>query len=230
MPQIEEILTHQTDSLTRLATQYKNNDQSVIPGMISAAGSRAQTLENMLWGILTQTGISDVAWDTEAAYQTSTLPYTLPFALGGGSLVTTGSVAQGANLDVVGRILNFPRGGLDDTDFLTALLAWVRVLLSCGTVDDILTIVTLLGVTNPVLNEYFPAAFIVETIGQILTPATITNLGAFIKTAKSGGVQGFAHYSTASTETTFTFGAVAAYGSSSPLGFNNGYFSGLVGG
>ena len=226
MPQIEEILTHAEDALARLATQYRNNDQVYIPGLIEGAGERAQTIETALWQIMTQTGLSTIAWNTNGVVDTG-LPYSLPFALGGGASI--GSTAQGAQLDVLGRILNFARGGLDDADYFTALVAWVRVLLSSGTINNIITIFSLLGLVNPAVAEYFPASFIVEAITATpFSPATLINAGAFLQASKAGGVNGLLHYSLVPAAQTFTLGTVAEYGTSSPLGFNNGYFSGIV--
>ena len=119
---------------------------------------------------------------------------------------------------------------MNDADYYTALVAWVRVLLSSGTINNLITIFSLMGVPSPVvLTEYFPAAFIIETIGAVLTAATLTNAAAFLHAAKGGGIYGFLHYSPVPTASTFTLGTVAQY-AASPLGFNSGYFSGIVGG
>lgn len=71
--------------------------------------------------------------------------------------------ASGFWLDVIGRILGEPRGGLDDNAYRRFLEARAVVIFSTGVREDVLSIMSLLTQSDDIhVQSNFPAAFIVN--------------------------------------------------------------------
>lgn len=176
---LTEILTHAADALAQLARQYQNDPLSM--GAAMGVGSRAQTLETALWQIYTQTGIS-------------------PNAAGF-------TVATGAQLDLFGKLVNQPRGALNDTDYTALLRATIKVLLCSGTIPDLIAIFSLMlpaaTVGTIVVQEYFPAAIILDlTAAGVINPSVFSQV---LQVAKAGGVRALLHYTLVPLANTLSF-------------------------
>ncbi len=97
--------------------------------------------------------------------------------------------AEGAQLDMLGRILDEPRGPLSDEDYRAVLRVKVLVLKSSGTGPELIEICERMLQSSSAftLSEYFPAAIEV----QVLSSPTfaLSLLKRFLRRAKSAGVR-----------------------------------------
>ncbi|MBW2672058.1 MAG: hypothetical protein JRD89_01415 [Deltaproteobacteria bacterium] len=124
--------------------------------------------------------------------------------------------AVGAQLDVLGRILQVERLGRTDAEYRKWLQAQITVLRSSGTALDVLTVLETLkdvGVSL-VLSEEFPAAFNVYMQGTQSAGASIAEI---IKKAKLAGVRGLVTWTPAATPFAFDSSTVG-FDDSSGLG------------
>lgn len=117
------------------------------------------------------------------------------------------AAAVGAQLDVLGRVVNREREGLGDDDYRAVLAAWIAANRAGGTADDVLRVTVLaVGAANTVsLQEFFPASMVV-TLGNALalSPAIVA---AIIRRARMGGVNTQVVYSESDDDETFAFAA-----------------------
>ena len=99
--------------------------------------------------------------------------------------------ATGVNLDVFGVIVGRGRTGESDDDYRDVLRAQIRNNLSGGTIEDILTVLTLVfGSELPItLTEGAPAEFEVEVLTSI-TAEKALNMARAVGRGKAGGVKG----------------------------------------
>lgn len=100
--------------------------------------------------------------------------------------------AVGAQLDVIGRILGFPRNTPDDDIYRVYLLGQIKALRSQGTIDDLISLVQTLvsGTTGQVhLEEYFPAAVVIYVDSVVVTPDLAAAMAYFLRIAKTSGVR-----------------------------------------
>ena len=99
------------------------------------------------------------------------------------------SVATGAVLAQLGEILNEPREGRSDEAYRIAIRVKILIIVSSGTIPQILAILELL---NPTLVHqyipYFPAGFIVESSGGPITAVAAAELARAFRRAKAAGV------------------------------------------
>lgn len=105
--------------------------------------------------------------------------------------------AVGAQLDVIGRIVGFPRNTTDDDLYRLYLLGQIKALRSRGTINDLVELVQLMlfGTTGQVhLTEYFPAAVIIFVDSTVVTPDLALAIVYFLKIAKGAGVRVFFEY------------------------------------
>ena len=190
---LTEILTHAADALSQLARQYQNGPQIMAASM--GQGTRAQTIETALWQVYSTLGIS-------------------PNAAGF-------TVATGAQLDLFGKLVNQPRGPLNDADYTTLLRATIKLLLCSGTIPDLITIFALMlplaanGVI--VVQEYFPAAIILDlTAAGVINPVVFDQV---LQAAKAGGVRALLHYTLVPLANTLSFatGTDPSVGPGGPL-------------
>jgi len=98
--------------------------------------------------------------------------------------------SEGVNLDVIGRIVNQPRGGVDDPTYRSYLRGRIAANRSSGTPEDLYSVFAVLyGI--PMRMIYFPGR-IASFILQLLTPITPdqASIGtAFLGAAKDAGVR-----------------------------------------
>jgi hypothetical protein len=127
--------------------------------------------------------------------------------------------AEGDQLRILGRIVGLVKGTTSDVDFRVLVAARIRVLLSRGTLDDLLRIMTIVlgGPGTRIVYEVFPAMIRVELTAVPAFSTVI--LGRLLRAAKAGGVRLDIDYPPPSGDW-FTFNTVAG-GGSTALGFMN---------
>lgn len=127
--------------------------------------------------------------------------------------------AEGDQLRILGRIVGLVKGTTTDVDFRVLVAARIRVLLSRGTFDDLLRIMTIVlgGPSTRIVYEVFPAMIRVE-LTAVPTFSTII-LGRLLRAAKAAGVRLDIDIPPPSGDW-FTFNTVAG-GGSTALGFMN---------
>lgn len=100
--------------------------------------------------------------------------------------------ATGITLDYLGKILNQGRLGLSDQNYRTVLRARVRVLLSSGKVDELLTILRLVTIDSTeaaqLEAEVFDGIGIVLKLRSELGPVDQDIVFSLLNQAKAGGV------------------------------------------
>jgi Protein of unknown function (DUF2612) len=95
--------------------------------------------------------------------------------------------AAGVQLDVIGRIVDEQRAGLNDDDYRAILRIKIRVLFSRGTGPDLIKICQLFLQSNDfTYTEFYPAAIAIDVAGATTRPSLLSR---FLKRAKSGGVR-----------------------------------------
>lgn len=112
--------------------------------------------------------------------------------------------AVGAQLDVIGRIVQRERLGLsDDDDYRAVLKAWIRANRSNGTGNDILDVLALAIANDATLTNYPPASFVVEIADALTLDAEV--IASLIKRSRLGGVGAFVVYSGYDDDESFRF-------------------------
>ncbi len=133
--------------------------------------------------------------------------------------------AEGAQLDVIGKIVGQPRGTFDEDTYKTFLRGRVLVNRSSGTVDQMVALVnTLLPAgASLVVREYYPASFDIEVTGSV--PDWFGNaLAQIVLEAKALGIG--PHVKWFNGVAPFRFAAVASTPDLlSPNGFGTGVLS-----
>jgi hypothetical protein len=107
--------------------------------------------------------------------------------------------AEGAQLDVIGRIVGRRRSNEDDDRYRDLLNAQILINLASGTIPEILAIVEI--IVGPTIDlefvQYFPAGFEIEADDQPLPAGQGQIVASLVKSAKLGGVKGlFRFYET----------------------------------
>lgn len=97
------------------------------------------------------------------------------------------SVAEGVQLDAIGKILAEPRDGSDDEPYRERLRAKIRVLRSSGTAPNILTIFRLMLPDNDIRFLAIGGAGFILDIGEI-DVTRLPTYERFIRLAKSAGI------------------------------------------
>ncbi len=95
--------------------------------------------------------------------------------------------AEGAQLDLIGRILLEPRGPLDDEDYRAVLRVKITVLRSSGRAPELMHICEILTGNEYRLTEFFPAAILVDIFTTPLFDPRL--IKRFLQQAKSAGVR-----------------------------------------
>jgi hypothetical protein len=99
--------------------------------------------------------------------------------------------SEGAQLDGVGAIVGEERFGRDDITYRTFLKARIRLNLSNGTIEDVISLIEAIlgGLFTVKLTEYQPAAFIAEVLEgidpNVINPAQV---GALVRSGRAAGV------------------------------------------
>ncbi len=122
------------------------------------------------------------------------------------------SVAVGKVLDQLGEIVGEPRNGRSDVAYRVRVKARIQLILSSGTVPQILALLQAIkpdGVKR--YTPYFPAGFVV-TVAGVTTGDESVEVGAMVAAAKSAGVRANVTYSPAAESATFTWNGTIAQG------------------
>ena len=98
------------------------------------------------------------------------------------------ATASGVQLDGIGQIVDFARGGLSDADYLPWLTARIMALSSDGSADRLLDIGALIAAGMWVFGEYFPASFLMTAPAPMANAALVA---AILSTARDGGTGPF---------------------------------------
>ncbi len=111
--------------------------------------------------------------------------------------------AFGAQLDLLGAVVGVVRGGLNDTDYATAIRAEILLNVSSGTIQQILALMytAFPGVVFTGVEEY-PADFRIVAHSPLANPA---QAGALVHSALPAGVGGYLVYSIVPAGHTFTY-------------------------
>ena len=100
--------------------------------------------------------------------------------------------AVGKQLDAYGKILDEPRGGLDDEDYRRFIRAKILINLSIGTPDENFIEVwqAITGSPETSYKEYYPATILIQAlISPDLSPAVVNRIGRSIRKVKPAGVR-----------------------------------------
>lgn len=112
--------------------------------------------------------------------------------------------AIGEYLDVWGKVLNVPRGGLDDEMYRIRLQVELLLLRSSGTVPELVTIYKLLVPTSvPTFMPWYPGSF-----ELLLAGAVVPNGDDYVdvlERAKAGGVRAILRWNAVDPDDTFSF-------------------------
>lgn len=118
-------------------------------------------------------GLEDVSWQVRA-----------------GRAVDT---AEGAQLDVLGRVVGRERGALSDEEYRVRIKTQIALNLSSGTPGEIVGLFRLLMPNGIQLLEQAPAAFVLRILGVLPIPAT--EALELLREAKPGGVRALLEWS-----------------------------------
>ncbi len=120
--------------------------------------------------------------------------------------------AIGAQLDVIGSIVDQPRDGATDDEYRRRIRARIATLNSEGTTEDLLKIAPLVidDVAATFVVEFQPPASVAFKVeNSVPTVDTVSALFGFLKDAVSGGVRILLHTLTDTEAETFTFATAA---------------------
>ena len=124
------------------------------------------------------------------------------------SLLRDLALAEGEQLDAIGRIVNQPRSGLNDVRYRRQIRARIVLNNSRGSADKLIEALHLISdsgsISKAKVDEFYPAAFIIELLTPIST--SIQAMVDFLKAGKPAGVRMQFVYQIYSLENRFTFG------------------------
>jgi len=97
--------------------------------------------------------------------------------------------AENAQLDGLGTIVGEPRQGRNDLDYRQAVRVRIDLNLSSGTIEQMISVIqSTLNVSEVIITEYFPAAFLANVIDPI-DPNNVSDYALeLIKSGKAAGV------------------------------------------
>lgn len=94
---------------------------------------------------------------------------------------------EGAQLDIIGRIVLRGRGLLNDDNYRIALRCQIRINKSCGTPEDMIDVAQLSQVGPFTFDEYYPATEIIDLTDPVDFDLDV--LWSNLHQAKAGGVR-----------------------------------------
>ena len=190
-------LTTVRDGLSRLISQFQN--KPILAAELTSFLARCQEVEDCLWAIILGRSLVAVASP-------------------GGVTLTP---AQGAQLDVIGKIVGCSRAGLADADYIVALLAQVYVNRSSGVPENFLH---LLKISSPAgaawtILEYYPATVHVQITTIESWALAVT--WRYLRLVKAAGVRLLLTSSVAAPLSTFTPYSVTGAAPMTATGYNS---------
>jgi hypothetical protein len=127
--------------------------------------------------------------------------------------------AQGAQLDMLGKLVGELRAGREDPDFRIRVRARILINQSMGRPPEILQLLQTLGVLDATLTEYPPAAFRLELAAPPPTLATGGELPGLVSETRAAGIG--ARVVMPTSDNGFTFLDLVAGVSDGTLGFGD---------
>ncbi len=119
--------------------------------------------------------------------------------------------AEGAQLDVYGRILGQPRDGTPDGEYRLRLKARARILRSSGTTEDIIAVFYAVVPEAHILNlPQYPAGLTLQIDDYPTPSAYVAAYADFLLDASSDGVRVIFQWQQGETEDTFMTGQTTA--------------------
>lgn len=195
MAQLSQNTALAASAVADVYAQYKN--APIVVAFANLIGAEAQEIENALWQIYSQMGLTTQA------------PGFTP--------------AVGAQLDLMGKILNLPRTDPNDALYLALLIAQSLVLRSSGRLPEIervLSIVLPGGANTVTITELFPAAFLVDLSAQPITAQFAAVYDRIVQQLRGGGILAQLLYTSQTLANTFT--------TDIGPGLDTGYLSGVL--
>lgn len=128
--------------------------------------------------------------------------------------------SEGAQLDVLGRILKLPRLGATDAVYLSRLKAQVRINLSSGTTEDLISVFrAVLAGTDAIVKVEgsYPAGFVLRIMGTTIDATTAALYATFLKASRAAGVYGLLETADALDADTFQCADPCAFVSAAVL-------------
>lgn len=126
--------------------------------------------------------------------------------------------AIGAQLDMIGRIVDLPRGDMGDEAYRTRLRAHIRANLSEGTPDDLLEVLRLMVPTNDISLEEYPTGVVMRIADTLAEdPDAIV---AELRRTRPAAVPMSLEYTLAEDEDTFAFASGDTEEADSSAGFS----------
>jgi len=123
--------------------------------------------------------------------------------------------AVGAQLDVIARVVGFPRSGQSDEEYRLYLRGEIRANRSSGTGDDVINVLKLVfpGASVVLVNDTDTSGgrFLVRLDGHAATDPEVQASLYFIAKSKLAGVKAWFQWSPSPDESSFTLGDEAAY-------------------
>lgn len=138
------------------------------------------------------------------------------------------SSAQGAQLDLLGKIVGQARGGLSDSSYSQYISARIATNLSQGRYEDLILVAKLLLTANNitgftiVTSQLQPACVIVSVLNVAIPTATAQIIAPFLFAAKDAGVRIVFIFSNFTPPTTFTYDGTSAQA------YDNGHYAGAL--
>jgi hypothetical protein len=131
----------------------------------------------------------------------------------------------GDRLDGLGQVVDVPRAGRLDVDYKRRLRAELKVLVSQGTVEDLISVTELLLNTDPIptveVDEYYPKSVVIRPTDHALTEDSELIATMLRRTASAATRTQFV-YAEQDDSTTFTLSSQGAVSeSSASLGLAN---------
>lgn len=126
------------------------------------------------------------------------------------------SSAQGAQLDLLGKIVGQARGGLADSVYSQYISARIATNLSEGRYEDLILITKILLTTNSIVgftivtSQHQPACVYVDVTNVPVPTATAQIVVSFLIQAKDAGVRLFLIYTILPIANTFVFDGTTA--------------------
>jgi len=134
------------------------------------------------------------------------------------------ATAEGAVLDLLGKIVGQPREGRTDEQYRVWISARVLVNQSSGLSRQLIALAAKLCQVPIRIEDHYPAAFTIHAMGPVLG-ADGVEIAKLIVLAKAAGVQAFFRWNASSTAFRFSVSGESVY--DSPRGFSSGELSAI---
>lgn len=134
------------------------------------------------------------------------------------------ATAEGAVLDLLGKIVGQPREGRTDEQYRVWIAARVLVNQSSGLSRQLIALAAKLCQVPIRIEDHYPAAFTIHAMGPVVG-ADGAEIAQLIVLAKAAGVQAFFRWVDSTTAFRFSVSGESMY--DSPRGFSRGQLSAI---